>query len=171
MDGLRQRNYLDLQGNNTDLRSFFIRLKSSSAYKLVRNSFLYGLGDLLQKFLSVLLIPIYTRYLDPSEYGVLALLGILTLVVSTLTLCGLTNGISRYFYYTDEENTTKSEVIWSPLFFVLLFTTVVVTVLVFFAESLSNLFFDSGAYRYLLAFTIFVIPMIIRRPGTGKATH
>ena len=145
---------MDLQGNNTDLGYFFERLKSSPAYKLVRNSLLYGLGDLLQKFLSVLLIPIYTRYLDPSEYGVLALLGILTLVVSTLTLCGLTNGISRYFYYTDEENTTKSEVIWSPIFFVLLFTSFIVAALVFFAEPLSNLLFDTGAYRYLVVLTL-----------------
>jgi O-antigen/teichoic acid export membrane protein len=142
------------QDNNTDLGSFFIRLKSSPAYKLIRNSLLYGVGDLLQKFLSVLLIPIYTRYLEPSDYGILALLSILTLVVSTLTMCGLTNGISRYFYYADEQNATKAEVIWSPLIFVFFLTIIVIAILVIFAEPLSNMLFDSSAYRYLVMLTL-----------------
>ena len=57
-------------------------------------------GDLVQKFLAFFLLPIYTRYLDPGDYGIIALLGILTMVISTITMVGLTNGISRYFYYT-----------------------------------------------------------------------
>ena len=80
------------------------------------------MGSFTQKFLSILLLPIYTRYLDTDDYGVIALITILILILSTLSMCGLTNGISRYFYYTEQENTTKDEVIWSSLLFIVAFS-------------------------------------------------
>ena len=137
------------------MQQIFRKLRERSAYKLLRNTLLYGIGDLLQKFLAILLIPIYTKFLEPSDYGVLALLSILIMVISTLATCGLTNGISRYFYYLEHENTTKAEVIWSPMAFVFILSTILVAGLVFFSERLSILLFDNPAFAHLVNLTLF----------------
>lgn len=127
---------------------------SSKIFELTLNSLYFGIGDLLQKFLSIFLLPIYTRYLVPEDYGIIALLGILTMVVSALTMCGLTNGISRYFYYSENQGVSRDEVVWSPLLFVIGVTAMVVTSLIYFSGHLSELLFDTANYEYLIILTL-----------------
>jgi hypothetical protein len=40
---------------------------------LLRNSIVYGLGEVLPKGISLILIPLYTRFLSPPDYGILSL--------------------------------------------------------------------------------------------------
>lgn len=41
--------------------------------QLARSSIVYGLGSYGVKVVGFLLIPVYTRYLAPSDYGVMSL--------------------------------------------------------------------------------------------------
>ena len=41
---------------------------------LFRNLAIYGLGDVATSIVSLLLLPVYTRFLTPSDYGVIAML-------------------------------------------------------------------------------------------------
>ncbi len=41
---------------------------------LFRHLAVYGLGDVATSLISLLLLPVYTRYLTPSDYGVIAML-------------------------------------------------------------------------------------------------
>src|SRR4030095_13063594 len=36
-----------------------------------RHSAVYGLGSLVSRFIAVLLLPVYTRYLSPADYGLI----------------------------------------------------------------------------------------------------
>ena len=42
--------------------------------RLVRHSAIYGIGGFVSRILAVLLLPLYTRYLSPSDYGAIATL-------------------------------------------------------------------------------------------------
>ena len=42
--------------------------------ELLKHSAVYGVGNLLRRSISILMLPIYTRYLSPADYGHLALL-------------------------------------------------------------------------------------------------
>jgi O-antigen/teichoic acid export membrane protein len=128
--------------------------KSNKVFQLLYNTISFGVGDLLQKFLAFFLLPIYTNHLEPKDYGLLGLLGILTLVGGVVTTCGLTNGIGRYIYYTDEENVSRDEVVWSPLLFVIGVTAVVVAVLVYFSTNLSEFLFETVGHEYLIVLTL-----------------
>ena len=97
--------------------------------------------------------------MDPGDYGIIALLGILTMVISTITMCGLTNGISRYFYYTDEEGVSRDEVVWSAVTFITIFTLIVVFILFYFSKAISQLLFDTPQYFYLVKLTLLNIFM------------
>ena len=50
---------------------------------LGRDLAVYGAGDVATQVLSLLLLPLYVRYLSPGDYGVLALL----ITVEMLTRC------------------------------------------------------------------------------------
>ncbi len=56
----------------------------------------YGAGSALRRLAGLLLVPIYTRALAPGDYGVLALLGVLSAVYANLADLGVTHSILRF---------------------------------------------------------------------------
>ena len=52
--------------------------------ELFRHSAVYGLGSIVARILGVLLLPLYTRYLSPSDYGLIETLVALSAVLSAL---------------------------------------------------------------------------------------
>jgi len=80
--------------------------------KLFKGTAIYGLGSIANKFLSFFLLPVFTAYLTPSDYGVIAMLGFITFLASPVFLLGF--GTSKgVVYYEKEDNTWKSAVTWS----------------------------------------------------------
>ncbi len=72
-------------------------------YSTAREFAVYGLGSALMQIVSVLLIPVYTRWLGVEDYGVLSLLTGLQTVLVTLAQSGLGSALFRSYYdYTDE---------------------------------------------------------------------
>lgn len=66
--------------------------------QLVKHTVIYGLGNVATSILSFLLVPLYVHYLTPSEFGLYALMLIVYNLLSTLTDCGFTQSITRYYY-------------------------------------------------------------------------
>ena len=54
--------------------------------QLLGHSFVYGLGSLVARVLAVLLLPLYTRYLDRADYGHIEVLIALSAVLTALIL-------------------------------------------------------------------------------------
>jgi O-antigen/teichoic acid export membrane protein len=82
--------------------------------KLVGASAVYGLGSVLVRGLAFLLLPLYTRYLDPAEYGIVALTVTVTVVLGLLFPLGLRGAVSRTYYEggTDEERRARIGTLW-----------------------------------------------------------
>jgi len=146
----------------------FLYLRENKIYRLIKHSLVYGIGNIIQRFLSIILLPIYTRYLTPADYGIISLLGIFGMIIGTITMCGLTNGIARYFFYTEQENVSLSEVVWSPFVFITLFSIIIITPLALFSNHLSLLLFDKTDYGYLVVLTLIGI-LISNLSGVGTS--
>ena len=56
---------------------------------LAGHSAVYGLGHLASRLASVLLLPLYTSYLTPADYGVIAILDLTTAVLAILAAGGI----------------------------------------------------------------------------------
>ena len=69
--------------------------------RLGKHSVIYGLGGLVSRILAVLLLPLYTRYLTPSDYGKVETLIALTTVLGIL----LAMGIKSAFFRLDRKST------------------------------------------------------------------
>jgi len=74
--------------------------------KLVaKHSIVYGLGNLLNQGLAFFLLPIYTRFLTPHDYGVKELVGLSVDIIGTLLATAFSSAMYRfYFEYEDQEN-------------------------------------------------------------------
>ena len=75
---------------------------------LGRNILFYGLTAAVQRAASFILLPVYTRYLSPADYGVLQLLQISLDVVSIALTAGTTAGVMRFYFKTDDERERRA---------------------------------------------------------------
>lgn len=84
--------------------------------QLFSNTLIYGLGSVASQALAFVLLPLYTRFLTPAEYGTLAIIGSAGMILSILAAIGVHSGLIRTFfdYDTDEE---RSEVAFTALCF------------------------------------------------------
>ena len=66
--------------------------------RLARLSLAYGTADVLAQGINLLLLPLYTAYLSPADYGSLALLLLLSTFLKILFRLGLDSGFMRIHY-------------------------------------------------------------------------
>jgi O-antigen/teichoic acid export membrane protein len=86
----------------------------SALRKLLGASAIYGLGSVLVRGVGFLLLPLYTRYLTPAEYGIVSLTVTVTTVLTMLYPLGLRGAVSRTYYEsgTDEQRKERVGTLW-----------------------------------------------------------
>ncbi|MEM8933161.1 MAG: oligosaccharide flippase family protein, partial [Acidobacteriota bacterium] len=70
------------------------------------SSGLYAIANMLQRGLSFILLPVYTRFLDQADYGALELLNGLSAILFGLLLLGMPSALTKVFHRdckTDED--------------------------------------------------------------------
>ncbi|MBK8785159.1 MAG: oligosaccharide flippase family protein [Chitinophagaceae bacterium] len=77
------------------------------AKKLLGDSFIYGLSGIITSFIGVFLIPLYTKIFEPSDYGIIALLGSLQSIVTILIIFGMDNSFGVWYYDDPTEKGKK----------------------------------------------------------------
>ena len=71
--------------------------------RLSLQSVIYTSGDLLNRAFGLLLIPIYTSYLTPDDYGILAITSTIASVLAILSMQSFESALTRFHYdYPDE---------------------------------------------------------------------
>ena len=66
--------------------------------EIVKHSAVYGLGQILSRVASVLLLPLYTYYLRPADYGTIAILDLTGSVLGILIGGGIVAAANRYHF-------------------------------------------------------------------------
>src|SRR5207244_1147827 len=75
---------------------------------------------------SFLLLPIYTRYLNPADYGTMAILDLTAAVFGTLIGTGIVSAVNRYHFEAHNE-VEQDAIWWTGLTFLGLIATALVT--------------------------------------------
>ena len=118
--------------------------------RLGRHSAIYGLGGLVSRILAVLLLPLYTRYLSPSDYGVVETLIALTTVVGIALSAGIGSAFFR-FYFDSNEPAARRRVLRTSFWFIMAVATLGLVVGVAFAGELSQFLFGTTKDSKLVA--------------------
>lgn len=102
-----------------------------------KNSLLYFLSNILIKGLQVLLLPIYTRFLSPYDYGVLDLFNVVFTFINIIFTVEITQAIARY--YQESKNLKQNkEYISTAFLFTLFIYSIYLLKCIVFAESLAE---------------------------------
>ncbi len=94
--------------------------------ELIKNFLIYGLGTAIGKFISVFLLPIYTAYFSPEDYGNLELILTCTSILGAFGMLQIETSFQRYFYdyEADEKKTLCTTALVATLFFSVFFLIV-----------------------------------------------
>ena len=106
--------------------------------RLVSSLAAYQVADVVSKFIAVLLLPVYTRYISPAGYGVVELLANGVILISIIVRFGMIESFLR-FYYSDEDRQRRDALVRHSAAFLLVATTISCALLAAFAGPLSEL--------------------------------
>ncbi len=109
--------------------------------RLIKQSAIYGVGSIASPFIGFVMLPVYARFLTPSEYGILAVTTVAINFVAALASLGMNSGLIRfYFDYTEKKD--KDQVVVSSLIFSFLASAVFAAILWLFSGPISSVVFD-----------------------------
>ncbi|MGH7818363.1 MAG: lipopolysaccharide biosynthesis protein, partial [Candidatus Binatia bacterium] len=134
---------------------------------LFRHSAVYATGEILGRLSSVLLLPVYTSYLRPADYGVIALLDVTTAILAILLGSGMSAAVARLHFdaATDSE---RREVWWTGTTFVAIAATVFLAPLFVLNETVARLALgssiESGGFYVALALPTLWVSLVGRTP-------
>jgi O-antigen/teichoic acid export membrane protein len=117
--------------------------------RLARTLAAYQIADVVSKFIAVLLLPVYTRYIEPAGYGVVELLANGVIFISILVRFGMIEAFLRY-YFTDSDQERRDALARRAVAFTLVVTTIASVALAAAAQPLSRVVLghsDPGIFR------------------------
>lgn len=126
---------------------------------LLKDSVIYGGVSSLSKFLHIFLLPILTRYISKSDFGIYDTLLTISAFVIGIVIAGTDSSVARFFYDTKDLN--KQKVIVSEvLFFELAMSMLICAILWLFSPWILVQFFENTVYLPEMHILIFTIPFI-----------
>lgn len=121
--------------------------------EFLKDASFYGLSQVLGRLVGFLLIPLYTKYLTPADYGIMTLLGFYTLFYLPLSHLGLQGAMFRYVGFSESEE--NEEVVFSTALTAnLLIGVFFASISIIFIHYLEEILLHNTAYRLLLQITI-----------------
>ncbi len=129
-----------------------------SIRRVARDVLIYGSGDVVLRAAALLTLPIYSRLLEPAEFGVWSFLITLTFLLNVVLVFGGDAALGRYFFATDDHG--ERRVLTSTLIlFVAAASTVAVLLLLPFSASISRWAFGSDGNADLIAIALVTAPV------------
>lgn len=119
----------------------------------------YAIGNVARKLVGFLMLPVYTRFLTPADYGVIGLLTFALAVLEPIFGARLGRAIPK-FYYESADPRSKSAVIWGAISLTSIVSAVSMVALILFRGVGSRLLF--GDDKYALALGLFGVNLLTR---------
>lgn len=110
--------------------------------KLGKQTVIYGLGNILNKMLGFILIPLYNNYIPIGPFGNLAVMEITILFLCSVLHYGIFSGHQRYFFIEKEKN-TYGKFLFNNYTGNLVFILISILPFLLYSSRISILFFDN----------------------------
>lgn len=117
--------------------------------KLFKESLIYGLSRYIAKFIGVFLLPLYTAVLKPSDYGILDLLGTISLVSMFLIVAG-TDAAFAYYYYRKEFEPERRIIVSTAMWIRLIFSSSVFIITLAGSAAISQILFGTDHRLFVI---------------------
>src|SRR6266850_1287554 len=125
--------------------------------RTLRESFkhtsIYTFGNLASKAVGLFLIPVYTHYLRPREYGIIDILDLTIILIGVVVSAGMGSSLFRYYLAAETED-ERHEVVGSSLLFSVLSAGAIAIPILLWSGGISQLVFRSPGYGFYLQIAI-----------------
>lgn len=120
--------------------------------KLLKNTFFYTIGNIIPQAAGFILLPIYTRYLTPSDYGIVSSMLVLNGFLAVFFTLAVERSLYRLYwdYKTEKE---KKDYLGSVVLLVF-FTSTLLMALTFLLHTFLGLIYKSIPFYPFYAYTI-----------------
>ncbi len=129
---------------------------SNDTQKTIGHAGIYTIGNILRNIISIIMLPIYTRYLTPSDYGILELLSMMLDFVGIILGMRIGEAIFR-FYSTTSDELEKKQIISSSLILAMTLNALGVIILLSLSQPLAAIMFGDAALHNYVALFSFVL--------------
>ena len=136
--------------------------------RLLKHSAIYGFSNVLGKAIGFLLIPLYTHYIPPADYGTLELLDLSVNVIVMFVGVGIVSAIARFYHNCESEEERKRVVSTALAAIIALVFVVVLLLCGFCADLIADLVLgDVSLERYVqISLGTFAFNAILEIPLT-----
>ena len=121
----------------------------------LKHTAIYSIGNITTKLIGIVLLPLYTKHITVSEYGILGIIEISIMILTQVLMLGQPQSLLR-FYYSDEYSNRK-QIVFS------IFSLILVAALLFtlaslaFIPSITKLFAQPDTFRSYFSISIWII--------------
>jgi len=114
-----------------------------------KHGLIYGLGSIAQSAAGFLLLPLYSKYLVPHDFGVFSLIQMIGTIMGAVFYLGVSTALPRsYFDYNDPNDQKK---VFNTTLLLLVIGAIVQTIIgVLFSSHISKLIIGSMEYGHLI---------------------
>lgn len=130
----------------------------------LKQIFTYGTGTVAQSALAFILLPLYLRFFDPAEYGVVSLLLVAVSLFNLFANAGVVSGLHMLYY--EAEAGERKKFVFATLLWYVFVAGALAAALVIAAQYLSELLFHTSDYAYAIRLVggFFFFSMLMQIP-------
>lgn len=122
-------------------------------FSFLKDAFFYGFGNIISRLVGFILLPLYTQFLSPTDYGIMTLLSFYIIFFGPLSKLGLTEAVFKFIGFSESKNYHNN--IYSSAFNAVLLISSLITILSLTAVNfIEYLLFNSDEYTSLIYITI-----------------
>lgn len=131
----------------------------SQAKKMVHHASLYAVGNISRQLVGFVMLPVYTQFLSPADYGAIGLITFMLAIAEGLLGMRLGMAVPKYYYETSDA-VYRRKVLSSALIITGIASTIVTAALYLSAGPLSELLFADRGYSDALG--VFALVFILQ---------
>jgi O-antigen/teichoic acid export membrane protein len=123
---------------------------------LTKQTLVYGFGTVATRFITFLLLPVYTNVLAPADYGLAILVFAFTAFMNYIFNYGLDSAFMRY-YHDDEKRYNPTEVLSTAVWMTLASSAVLSVIIYLSAKPLSALLLSGSQPESLMKYAAIIL--------------
>lgn len=124
--------------------------------RLTKQSFIYGIGQVLSKAIIIVLLPVHTNFINPGEYGVFNVLLVFIGFMAIAYSFGLNTSFLQF--YLLEPDQKKKDKYFSSAFYATLIIALVLSLFIYsFKALLANLLFHNSQFKNLMNIVVIIL--------------
>jgi len=125
-----------------------------------KHSSIYGLSNILNRVVSFILLPVYTHYLTPADYGLMDLIYFTTAFIGMVLEMGINSAVSR-FYFESNDQKKRNIVVSSAFYGFGIGSTLIVLAFIAVSQPLTELIFKEDTYTNLMIIALSALALEI----------